>query len=292
MTVSFLILNYKSYPDTIRVTNEILEFSVSQFEYNIVIVDNKSPNDSFRVLRTTFLNNDKVSVIEAGSNAGYSKGNNLGLRYLQDKRPDYVCIMNNDVHFDADVIARMIELDGYIIDAAFFSPIQMLPNGEVAAFGSLRQPTFQDDIKSYLPILFTRNKKWNYFRSNKYNVQEVDIVPGALLFIRYSKFERMGFFDESTFLFCEERFTSQRVKELGMKNYIVLDKTYIHEHSKTINAETSALLQLKFLHNGKIAFTKKYRKNAEVKVFILNILYHLKRIELKTIIAFRRSRKK
>lgn len=291
MKVSFLILNYKSYNDTIKVVNELLEFDSTTFDYDIVVVDNKSPNESFETIKNEFKMVSKVIVIEAPYNGGYSKGNNVGLRYLQSHRPDYVCIMNNDVHFCMDIIECMIELDQRKADGAFFSPIQMLPNGKPAIFQSLRQPTFGDDVKSYMPILYSRERnKWQYEPTDINNhLQEVDIVPGALLFINFDKFEKMGFFDESTFLFCEERFTSHLVTEHRLKNYLVLNKTYLHEHSKTINSEASKLNQLKWLHDGKIAFTKKYRNYALWKVMILNILYQLKKLELKTILQIQRK---
>lgn len=283
MKVSFLILNYKSYQDTIKVTYEILNFKPKSFIYDVVIVDNKSPNESYDKIRKEFVAQNNVTIIEAPSNGGYSAGNNVGLRYMHKNKPDYVCIMNNDVHFDVNIIEYMICLDEKIADCAFLSPLQLLPNGKPAIFSSLKQPTFKDDVIAYMPILFTRLKsKWQYIQTNKnYNVQKVDIVPGALLFIKYDKFEKIGFFDESTFLFCEERFTSQLVKEKGLSNYIVLDKTYLHEHSKTINAEANQLKQLKYLHDGKILFTKKYRNHSKLKIVILDILYRFKTIELR-----------
>ena len=292
MKVSFLILNYKSYKDTIKVVNELLDFENTTFDYDIVIVDNKSPNASYEIINNEFKTTSRVIVIEASYNGGYSKGNNVGLHYLQAHRPNYVCIMNNDVHFGKDIIERMIELDQHKKDAAFFSPIQELPNGKPAIFQSLRQPTFLDDVKSYMPIIYSRKrKKWQYEPTDINNkLQEVDIVPGALLFIKFDKFERMGFFDETTFLFCEERFTSHLVKEHGLKNYIVLNQTYLHEHSKTINTEASKLNQLKWLHDGKIAFTKRFRKNATLKIMILNILYQLKRLEIKTLLQIQREK--
>ena len=123
MKVSFLILNYKSYKDTIKVVNELLDFDSTTFDYDIVVVDNKSPNKSYEIINKEFKTISKVIVIEASYNGGYSKGNNVGLRYLQTHRPNYVCIMNNDVHFAKDIIERMIELDKRKNDAAFFGSL-------------------------------------------------------------------------------------------------------------------------------------------------------------------------
>lgn len=80
--VLFLILNYKSYLDTIRVTDELLE--AKRRDSKIIIVDNASPNESFQKISEAFSENDLVDVIQSRENGGYAKGNNYGLRYAKN----------------------------------------------------------------------------------------------------------------------------------------------------------------------------------------------------------------
>lgn len=47
--IGIVILNYKTYKDTIRLVKDLLSFSISD-DFIIVVVDNDSPNESYSVL--------------------------------------------------------------------------------------------------------------------------------------------------------------------------------------------------------------------------------------------------
>lgn len=65
---------------------------------HIVIVDNLSPDGSFRQLQS--MAGGKVDVIQSDKNGGYSYGNNYGAVYLIDKyMVDILVIANPDVEF-------------------------------------------------------------------------------------------------------------------------------------------------------------------------------------------------
>lgn len=269
--VVYIILNYKTYQDTERVAKEILSFGTE--DDAVIVVDNCSPNESSVKLHQVFDNNQRVDVIDSGENGGYAKGNNFGLRYAKKYNPEYVCIINNDVHFTAETIDYLVKVYPLLPNAGVISPLQKLPGDKVAQFPILILPDFKYDIRSYC-FLFD-NPQHKYQRTNEnFEVQEVGVIPGAFLFVNYKILEGIGFFDESTFLFCEERFLSKKVIDAGLKNYIILDKSYIHEHSKTINSEASIRRQMKMMLAGRLLYTKKYRKQPLLKSILLYMGYY------------------
>lgn len=271
MKTIFIILNYKTYEETIAIANELLSGIGDRM---IVIVDNASPNESFQVLSNTFQNETKVEVISSGQNGGYAKGNNYGLRYIKKYAPQYVCIINNDVHFDISLIERMEKRYAEIKNVAFLAPMQYLVDGEPAKFQNLEKiPSLWDDI--FWLIGLGKYSRHVYLPdSDDSDLQEVCIVPGAFLFINYFLFEEMGFFYEGTFLFCEERFLARRVKDNQLHNYILLNEHYIHAHSVTINSEASMKRQRKLLFDGKVLYTKCYRKFPLLKVGLLYFAFY------------------
>lgn len=270
MKTIFIILNYKTYNETIAIANELLRGIGDRM---IVIVDNASPNESFRVLRNAFQNETKVEVISSGENGGYARGNNFALRYIKKYAPQYVCIINNDVHFDISLIERMEMKYTLINDIAFLAPVQYLPDGKPAPFLDLKKiPSFGNDIKTVIGL--GQKSKHIYSSDCQLDLQEVSIVPGAFLFINYSLFERLGFFYEGTFLFGEERFLARKVKDNNLHNYILLNEFYIHAHSVTINSEATKNKQRKMLLDGKVLYTKYYRKFPLLKVGLLYLAYY------------------
>ena len=271
MKYAFLILNYKSYNDTINLCDEIQSESFS--DYHILIVDNASPNESCERLRKYTESKNNVELLENSENAGYAKGNNKGLIYLGKYEPEYVIILNNDVHFTKSVIEHLESVYEMLPDAGVISPRQILPNGEFAQYTNLNHPTFFSDILSYTPFSRRRHK---YGCNTIYkDVQKVAIVPGAFLFTRYSRFKEVGFFYNETFLFCEERFTARRFADNGYSNYLLLDCTYLHEHSKTIKANVKGSNQKQYVLEGKLKYTKEYRRFPALKCAIIRFFYSL-----------------
>ena len=270
--IGIVILNYKTYLDTEKLVNEITSMECKH-ELYIQVVDNASPNESFEYLSRN-LKQGNVNVYLNNSNSGFAKGNNVGLRLLKEFAPDYSLILNNDIHFESSLFDKLVDTYNAIDDCGAIAPIQKLPNGKNEKFLSLKHPTFGTDLRSYTLFLSRKKRYWEYKENTEHpNIQEAPIIPGCFIFMDYRLFESIGFFDESTFLFCEERFLAKKLYDIGKKNYILLDCSYIHDHSKTIKQEVSSLNQKKLIRNGHIAFTKKHRSMPLLKTTLIKVMW-------------------
>jgi len=241
----------------------------------ILIVDNASINESFEQLKIAFSSDNMVEIVRSSKNGGYAKGNNYGLRYIEKYNPKYVCIINNDVHFDSGLVERLAKRYESIPNAGIISPIQMLPSGKKAVFRSLSFPTFKDDCLSYLCRMRIKQPHEYIEDPGLSNLQSVFIVPGAFLFVDYQRFASIGFFYEGTFLYGEERFLGSRVKDAGMQNYIVLDESYVHEHGTTINSSASKRKQYQLMYESHKLFASEIRGDNWFKRFALTMSYVL-----------------
>ena len=93
---SFVILHYYTVEDTIECVNSILE-NIKSYKVSIVIVDNASKNNSYRILLSKFSDVDNIHIIKSEKNLGFANGNNLGYLYAKDKlKSDFICLLNND----------------------------------------------------------------------------------------------------------------------------------------------------------------------------------------------------
>ena len=223
-----IILNYNNYELTIKCVENLLNL---ELKAKILIVDNKSPNESFSILKDHF--KDRIEVIQTSQNKGYSSGNNYGFRYLRNKYPElkYICIMNPDV---------------IITDASIFDNLT----------GFLKN---YDDIAAITGMTLTRGKLnitncfWNIPRGfevateqfelserkqlplkpDNNGVAKVEVIPGCFFIIKADIFEKIGGFDENVFLFNEENILAIKIKELGMTNALSVNDSYIHNHIHT-----------------------------------------------------------
>lgn len=279
--VIFVILNYKTYEETIKVADSLLSGD-TLLNILILIVDNKSPNNSFDELNNYYRGKEKIEIIQSKYNGGYAKGNNYGLEYAAKYEPHFVCVMNNDVYFNLSLIERLIKIYNELpANTAIISPIQKLNDGRFLDCSLIDGiPTFIDDLKKHLRIPSPAIEYVSNTTND--NLRKVEMIPGAFLFIRYNTFRKLGFFDDRTFLFGEERMLGQKIKDEGMVNYIVLDDYYLHNHSKTIDSEKNAQAKRKLKFKSQLLYTKTYRKNPIIKCFILWIAFLFREIIIKT----------
>ncbi len=286
--IGIVILNYKSFLDTEILINELLAQSTAH-ELIIQVVDNASPNESYEYLNDKFGEISNVHIYANSVNSGFAKGNNVGLRLLESYSPDYALVLNNDIHFDISILDKLIAVYERINDAGAISPLQKYPSGDVDC-KTLVLPDFIHDILSYTYFFSKVQRSSLAFSENcSYpGVRKVDVIPGCFIFISFELFRSVGYFSEDTFLFCEERFLARKLKDAGRSGYLLLDCSYIHDHSKTINSEVALLRQLRMMHDGKVAYTRSYRRFPTIKIALLRCMWLYQSCRIRTVAFLRR----
>lgn len=108
--IAFVILHYLTNQDTEECINSILN-NISYPNYDIVVVDNASPNKSVKLIENKYFNNSKIHIIENKENLGFARGNNVGYKYSKDKlKSDFIILINNDMIIEQkDFIDKIIE---------------------------------------------------------------------------------------------------------------------------------------------------------------------------------------
>lgn len=146
MKIGVVLLNYNSYADTIHLVEELQKQSVAD-RLRIVVVDNHSPDDSYRQLLPLQRTYPHVTVLRTERNEGYARGNNVGLNFLrQQGEVDYVAVMNSDIVLLSDCLERLVEEYNLLPDACLIAPLQVMLDGRVYLGNSL--PRFRDDLKN------------------------------------------------------------------------------------------------------------------------------------------------
>lgn len=100
--ISFVILHYLSFAVTSACIDSICASypQTDTISWQIIVVDNASPNDSFEQLRRKYHDVSHITLLHSDQNLGFAKGNNLGYRYaLEHFQSDFVIIANNDTEF-------------------------------------------------------------------------------------------------------------------------------------------------------------------------------------------------
>lgn len=222
-----VILNYNSHDLTVALAEKICDFSSVS---DICVVDNCS-NDDFEDDFT----NPKIHYIKNTKNTGYSAGNNVGLRYLVNKRGcGYVFIANPDVFFEDSTIKAMHEQFLATPSLALLSTKRFGHDGaQIHQYFDF--PTLGDSIKNCFFLARKKFEKRRHFNQNRKidlsdDIVFVDAVPGAFFGIKSEFLLKNGFIYEGIFLYGEEIILGRQAHNLGYKAGVINNDFYIHDH--------------------------------------------------------------
>ncbi len=104
--VSIIILNWNGLEDTVECIESLNKITYPNYE--VIVVDNASSGNDVEVLRQRF--GDYIYIIENGRNYGFAEGNNIGMRYVLERGPDYVLLLNNDTTVAPDFLDKLMEV--------------------------------------------------------------------------------------------------------------------------------------------------------------------------------------
>ena len=261
-----IILNYNDCKTTSKLINHIKDYSEV---YKIVVVDNRSTDDSFEILKK--YRNKKVHVIESGQNKGYAYGNNVGIKYAIEKfNPEFITIANPDVVFENSTLMKMKSFLKENLDVAAVNTKIKNITGRYEP-GGTNIPTVKEDFKSmFLLSEIFKKKEINNFSKEYIDYQ---ILFGCFFMIRSEIIEEIRMFDERTFLFGEERILGHKIKSIGMRQVTLNNLECIHEHSKSINKNISSLVnKYKILYDSRLVYYKEYLNINKLNLYIFYIL--------------------
>jgi len=278
----FVILNYNSKEDTknlVQNINKILDIP-------IVIVDNCSPSNDYEELKK--LETKNVKVIKSNRNGGYAYGNNLGIEYaIREFNPKYIFIANPDIIINKSVVDEMLKVIQQDEKIGIVAPKMKTNNPK--SLSAWKMPSLKDDIVlsiSLLNRIFGNPLKYKSEICLKNAPVEVDVVQGAFFLVNVNALKKVGFFDEKTFLYGEERILAYKMKQ---KDYKVIFLPYVyfeHNVSNSVKKSFTNLNVYKFLLNSRIIYHKYYLKQSTLKINLLKISFIIGKIEKYIIYAF------
>jgi hypothetical protein len=250
--VDIIIINWNSGNYLEKCITSILSTGNADYVDKIFIIDNNSSDNSLDKVSP----GNKIQIIRNKENRGFAKASNQGF-YLS-KAP-YVLLLNPDTQLLNTTLKDCIDFMGSHFETDILGCRLLNDNGETSP-SCARFPTpvklFMDSIglSKVLPKLFSPAilmTDWDH-RSSKY----VDQVMGAFMFMRHSIFEKVGYFDESFFVYCEELDFSKRLHDLGGKSFFNTDIVAIHSGEGTTKAVKAFRLFLNL--RSRLQYAKKH----------------------------------
>ena len=225
--VNIILINFNNFLDT---SSCIKSIKKSNYEnYEIVIVDNDSSDNSYQLLNEKFSDDQKIKFLKSNFNGKFGFGNNIGISMLFKIRL-ITWILNNDTIIENDTLSKL--LDTSRLNSKFGCV-----GATIKHFGSDVVHTYGGG-NTYLSCGIIRKR-------SKKNETKLDYISGTSMFIRKDVLKNVGMFDETFFMYWEDVDLSLRIAKKWDLGYS--DATLYHKISASI--PTSNNKEILFLKN-------------------------------------------
>jgi len=239
-----IVLNFNGLKDLKYSLKSILK-TKSKLKFKILVVDNNSSDNSFNYLKRNYSKNNKVELLFLKKNYGWSKANNIAMKYMIMKySPKYFTLANNDIIVHPDWLKSCHKVFDYDKKIGICG-CTVYGDGEFVPY------------KEYLQAK-KKYKKFNLVITNKH-------IGGMLFNIRSETIRLLAFIDEGFFFYGEEIDLQKRASKIGVKKAIVNTPIW-HNTSSTHKRykfraslhQMIAELRLTLKHRSFFAFLKKF----------------------------------
>ena len=258
MDTSVIIVNYCTAGLVAAAVESVVHLTQG-VSYEVLIVDNASPDGSGAELQTRYAADEKVKVIQSEVNLGFGGANNLGFSQSQGRN---VLMLNPDTVLLNDAVSLMsLYLDDNE-DVGLCGGNLFTSQGQPASSFKRLFPSVGAELSSllcHLPekLRYGRNVTFNHTR----HALDVAFIVGADLMIRRSLAEELGLFDTAFFMYYEETDLCRRVKDMGYAVRSVPGARICHLEGKSIsNLERKAEMNF----NSRSIYMKKHHGSAYV----------------------------
>lgn len=226
VTVSIILVNYNGGEVVIDCLHS-LQATLQTIPHEVIVVDNASTDRSADRVEKLF---PEVQLLRQSQNRGFGTGNNLG---ASQAKGEFLLLLNTDTLLTSDILPHLVNVMQQDPTIGIIGPQLLNPDGglqlstapEISIWGECQA------LKQNLDYRSPHHRFWQQFAE----VQEVDIVIGAALFIRKCLFEALTGFDEAFFMYFEESDLCQRVRARGWKVIYDPSVAVIHLGGYSVN---------------------------------------------------------
>lgn len=225
MNLSIIIVTW----NTALITKECVE-SINKYfkDLEIIVVDNGSTDNTVELLSKY----QNVIVVKNGSNLGFSKANNIGLKYATK---DYLLFLNSDMKLIDKSLEKMYF---YLVKNANIGVIgPKLLNPDLTPQASVfPRQNIGNAIKEF--YLGVKNSYSKYLPDGN-DPQKVWSISGGCLMTKKTFFESIGSWNEKYFFYFEDMDLCRKVNKVGKDVFYYPLSQIIHHHGASGTKLTS-----------------------------------------------------
>ncbi|MFC1711917.1 glycosyltransferase family 2 protein [Patescibacteria group bacterium] len=226
MRVFIIIVNYNGDPYILECLKSLYKSDISNFKVDILIVDNKSSDNSIEKIKTQF---PKVKIVKNQKNLGFAAACNRGIKISLQSKAQFIFLLNPDTVVEKKLVKPLIET--------------AKKENKIGIISPLLKDKYRDKDVYTTGLEFNKiigKTSHKHYKDRPKNIIYEDLVSGCAMFIKTEVFNKIGFFDERFFMYFEDSDFCLRAKAAGFK--IVLEPQVVvnHEISKSTGKKSKS----------------------------------------------------
>lgn len=242
--------------------------ALKDIDAEVFVVDNASSDDSCSMVKQKF---PTVKLIENYQNVGFSKANNQAISQSQGK---YVLLLNPDTVVQEDTFTKCIAFMNSHSEAGAITVKMIDGKGNYLPESKRGFPSpWVSFFKIFgLTSLFPKSRifaRYYLGHLDKNATNQIDILPGAFMFIKREALNKSGLLDEQFFMYGEDIDLSYRITQAGYKNYYYPECQIIHYKGES--TKKGSLNYVLVFYKAMIIFARKHFKSNKASTFIILI---------------------
>jgi N-acetylglucosaminyl-diphospho-decaprenol L-rhamnosyltransferase len=213
--VAAIVVSYNTAP---LLRDCLASLRACHLPLRVVVVDNGSRDGSGAMVRAEF---PEVELLEAGYNAGFAGGTNIGLRRLGPSLDPYILILNPDTVVHPGAVEAMVAFLEAHPRVGLLGPRLLNPDGSQQA-GAFRFPTLlMTALDLFPPGEALPGRLYGSWWHGRYPQDggeapfPIDHPLGACMLVRREALEQAGPMDEGYFMYSEEVEWCWRIRRAG-----------------------------------------------------------------------------
>lgn len=267
------MVNYNT-TDYLRDCLNSVEKYLDNISYEIIVVDNDSPDREIEKLPDEFKN---VKFILRDTNDGFGCGCNFGVGASKGK---YLLFLNPDIKMFDNSILKLLKYLESNPDTGIVSGLMVDENKSVI-YSFNEYPSYVWEIYQLLGFGYDRKIKQlvNKNEIEKSIIFETDWFHGAIFMIRKDDFLKNGGFNENYFMYYEDVEICFDTKIKNHKKVVCIPSVKVFHHTQSsLDSESSDNIFIFHIHRGKLIFIKNYPVFKRSVLRLLGIVYVISRI--------------
>ncbi len=306
--IALVVLNWNRSDLTISFLHNILEVEDTDKLLTILVDNGSEASEKQKLLESvksigkfavlgendinTYRRSDdgiKNILLLLDQNYGYSKGNNFGLKLAFRLGYKYAVISNNDVILEIPVVDQLLQCIEMSENAAVIGPKilgihneQQGPYERLTLYHYFFYPVF-------FPLSWPVDKIRRVVMHGEYSetkgcgrIKYPYRVMGSFMLVDLEVMEKMGWFDENTFLYAEEPILAEKLLKHGYR-MAYTDSVYVRHMHGSSTSKMKRKVTTSIALESELYYLKKYRNYGKVRLFLAKVGFLYKNMVLLSI---------